>query len=303
MDTSAIIPSNLPVVSVIVPTTCEKTRSEFIERAIASILDQAGAELDVIIVVNGDRLDTALLNQLESTAQLRVIRIAEGNVSVARYAGVANARGSFFCFLDDDDEFLPGAIKQRLDIFDRFPDADIVVTNGYVFTDHDEPLVTQPLESQINGNPAKSFLNCNWFASPASLFRANRIEPAIFDMKYKYFEWTYLFFLLLSQRKSIRFDSCLTYRIYRDHSYSVSKSTEYYSSYPAFLLALNDLPLDTPIRKIISGKYAASLNSLSNMQMSQGCLRQAWIAHIKCLIHGGWRYLPYTRHLLLASLK
>lgn len=293
----------IPAVTVIIPTTCEEKRFQFLDRAITSVLNQNDLTLDVIIVVNGDKFDNSLLDHLEKNTKLRIIRLAEGNVSIARYVGVCEARGDFFCFLDDDDEFLPDAIYQRIILFSHNPEADVVVTNGYIYTDHDEPLVPDFLKSEIDKDPSKSFLAFNWFASPASMFRTSRIEPALFNMQYKYFEWTYLFFLLLSKGKTIKYDDCLTYRKYEDHPLSVSKSNEYFLSHPAFLLTLHGLPLDSGIRKIIASNYVSSLNSLSNIQMSQGHLKKAWISHIKCLMNGGWRYLPYTRHLLLARLK
>jgi hypothetical protein len=122
----------------------------------------------------------------------------------------------------------------------------------------------------------------------------------LFDFQYKYFEWTYLFFLLLSERKRIYFRDALTYRKYEDNPLSISKSVEYGSAYPGFLLKLMALKLEPDVKRGIKAKYLNALNTQANLELSQGRKWRAWQAHLKCLSSGGWRYLAFTRHLLFA---
>lgn len=287
-------------ISVIVPTTCQASRAMLLHRAVESICTHSEVSLEVLIVVNGTRYDQQLITVLEQDARLRVIRLEQANVSAARYEGLRQATGDFFCFLDDDDEFLPHALSHRLNIFRQYDSVDVVVTNGFEHrAGSDIPLVTPGSAIEISENPGKSFLRSNWFASPAALFRAKSIDPELFNFSYKYFEWTYLFFSLLSKGKRFCYDEAFSYRKYEDNPLSVSKSMEYSMAYPDFLLSLAELRLEPDINRAIHEKYLTALNSRSVLEMQQGSWGRAWRSHIKCLLSGGWRYLPYTRKLVI----
>ena len=289
----------LTTVSVIIPTTCQKERSKLLHRAIESVVRQAGVVVDTIVVVNGSSYDLNMLDILTSDTRIRVIQIAEGNVSIARHVGVTSAIGRYFGFLDDDDEYLPNALLSRVNIFSQNNMADVVVTNGFEHSHGiDLPLVAHEDEDYIQQNPEIGFFRRNWFASPASLFDAEVINSELFDFSHKYFEWTYLFFILLSKGKKIHFSQCMTYRKYEDNPFSTSKSEEYSLAYSDFVRRLLDLPLNIEVKRKLKEKYAASLNARSNIALKNGHRLEAWKSHITCLQNGGWKYLSYTRHLL-----
>jgi glycosyltransferase involved in cell wall biosynthesis len=289
-------------VSIIIPTTCESARCKLLLRAIDSIFNQSGANFEIIIVVNGDRYDSQFVSNLECQPNLKLIRLEKANVSIARYVGVRHVTSDYFCFIDDDDEFLPEAFAIRLAVFDKV-DADVVVTNGFIHADgKDNVVVTPEFAKQILKNPAESFLSRNWFGTASAFFRTKSFDPEIFNISFKYYEWTYLFFLILSKLKKIYFDEAVTYRKYEDNPMSISKTIEYIMAYPEFLLKLKCLPLEIYIKQIIHEKYITALNMQSNQEMQRGELGMAWKSHIKCLSHGGWRYFAYTRHLLRSTL-
>ena len=293
-----------PQISVIIPTTCEASRSGLLLRAISSIRNQEGVLAEVLLICNGNRQDGQLLAFLERQDGIRMLRMQEGNVSKARYLGVRNVDSEFFCFLDDDDEFLPGCLLQRLAPMTNDPDCDVVVTNGFEhISGTDAPLVSSGSALMINSDICGTFLQQNWFASPASMFRTQRIEAELFDFAFKYFEWTYLFFLLVSLQKKIVFDNTITYRKYEDNPLSVSKTVEYALAYPDFLIEVQRLKLPKRVKAAIREKYVIALNSRSNIYRVRGEWFNAWKSHLACLFHGGGRYLSYTRHLLFPFSK
>ena len=291
-------------VSIIIPTMCQAARAALLMRAIQSVVTQAGVSVEILVVINGDKCDADLATRLEHDARLRVIRLNDANVSIARHEGVRQAKGDFFCFLDDDDEFLPGGLFCRASILVQNELIDVAVTNGYEHcAGEDLPLVKQGIAESITSDPGVSFFHGNWFASPASLFRAKTIGSELFDFSFKYFEWTYLFFLLLSRGKRFHYVETLTYRKYEDNPLSISKSIEYTIAYPDFLQSLAQLPVGPDIKRLIRKRYVTALNTQSGIELKQGCWTRAWKTHIKCLINGGWQYLPYTRHLLIPRLS
>lgn len=291
-----LYPKTPPRISIIIPTTAERSREAMLERAISSTLSQERVAAQIIVVVNGDRFDGPLVARLRSDPRLVVIQRYEGNVSAARYEGLIAATGEFFCFLDDDDEFLPGALALRAALFTA--DADVVVTNGFLDEGSgDAVLVPAAVAARANADPASSFLRFNWFASPGSMFRTATVPPTLFDMRLRHFEWTRLFFALLAAGKVIRFYDCPTFRKF-EHAGSVSRSLEYMAAYPAFLRELMTLDLNPAVRRALKAKYRTALNALSRLEMRRRRRLAAWLAHLRCLLSGGWQYLPYTRHLL-----
>lgn len=287
-----------PLITVIIPTSCESSRANFLNRSIKSTEIQQGVQLEILLVCNGNKQDEDLMNALKSTYSLKIVRLEEGNVSKARYEGLRNSNGEYFCFLDDDDEFLEGSLSRRLEIFQSNPKYDVVVTNGLLHTsDGDEQLVSETIASKINSNPSLTFLEQNWFASPASMFKRSTVRLDVFNFQFKYFEWTYLFFSLISLKRSFIFDNTQTYRKYEDHPLSVSKTIEYNLAYPDFLQTLKQLNLNEAVKASIHTKYIA-LNSKSNILRQQHKYFEAWKAHLLCLANGGFKYIPYTRHLL-----
>jgi glycosyltransferase involved in cell wall biosynthesis len=285
--------------SVVIPTACERARAQTIERAIASAHSQAGSRIEVIVVVNGCRADARLLDALKRDRRITVACIDEGNVSAARHFGIVHSRGRYFCFLDDDDELLEGSIGRRAAILDTDADIDFVVTNGLVHCDIDRTLVDPARIESINEDPLAAMLQGNYVANAGAMFRRT-IDEHLFDFRLEHFEWTYLLFVLIASGKRMRFDGAVTFRKYENRADSVSKSDRYALAYPAFLAQLRKLADGTHVAGALARRIPEAHNSASELLLNRGRLPAAWLAHLKCLATGGWRFLPYTRHLLIA---
>jgi glycosyltransferase involved in cell wall biosynthesis len=104
-----------PQVSVVIPT---RNRWSLLSRcALRSALAQKEVDIEVIVVDDCSTDETPeRLARLEES-RLRVIRRdGPGNVSAARNAGVAAARGTWVAFLDDDDVWSPWKLRRQLDV-------------------------------------------------------------------------------------------------------------------------------------------------------------------------------------------
>lgn len=101
-------------VSVIIPTY---KRSEFLERAIESALNQTYTNIEIIIVDDNDpnssfRIDTEKkMEKYQANTKIRYIK-NKSNLggALARNEGIFKATGDFITFLDDDDIYLPEKI-------------------------------------------------------------------------------------------------------------------------------------------------------------------------------------------------
>ncbi|NLF67135.1 MAG: glycosyltransferase family 2 protein [Chloroflexi bacterium] len=93
--------------SIIIPTIGRDTLTRAVESALTQ--EFRAGEFEVIVVNDsGKPLPDA---QWQRSPNVRLIHTMRRERSVARNAGAALAKGKYFCFLDDDDWLLPGALE------------------------------------------------------------------------------------------------------------------------------------------------------------------------------------------------
>jgi glycosyltransferase involved in cell wall biosynthesis len=99
----------MPVISVILPT---RDRPALVGRALASVLQQAGADFEVVLVDNNQAVAAVVT---PADARVRVVRAPDAtSAAAARNAGLKVARGEWVTFLDDDDEYAPDKLARQL---------------------------------------------------------------------------------------------------------------------------------------------------------------------------------------------
>ena len=100
------------LVSVVIPT---RNRSQLVKRAVTTTLAQTLKEIEILVVIDG--LDFAATTELEKIkdSRLKVIQLSANKGGAgARNIGIAEARGEWIAFLDDDDEWLPQKLERQL---------------------------------------------------------------------------------------------------------------------------------------------------------------------------------------------
>jgi glycosyltransferase involved in cell wall biosynthesis len=112
--------SPVPVVSVVVPAY---NASRYILQAVHSVLDQSLAELELLVVDDGSTDDTREVLARVSDPRLRVLSRANGGPACARNQGCRAARaGRYVAFLDADDWWDAGKLREQTDYLDGRPD-------------------------------------------------------------------------------------------------------------------------------------------------------------------------------------
>jgi len=105
---------SVPLVSVVIPT---RERPRVVADAVRSALGQSLEALEVVVVIDGPDERTATVLREIGDSRVRVATLPQhSGASAARNAGVAEARGRWIAFLDDDDEWLPGKLALQLQI-------------------------------------------------------------------------------------------------------------------------------------------------------------------------------------------
>lgn len=122
--------------SVVIPT---RNREEMLARALGSVAAQDGAEIQVLVVNDGGRDVEASVEPFR--AQLR-IDVIEHPTSLgpgrARNAAMDIAEGEYISFLDDDDLYLPGHIKNLTGLL-ASGEADLVYATALVWDRYLDP--------------------------------------------------------------------------------------------------------------------------------------------------------------------
>lgn len=118
--------------SVIVPLF---NKAEFVVAAVRSILAQEIVDLEVIVVDDGST--DGCIQRLSSIfdSRLVVLRQSNAGVSVARNKGIAEAKGSYICFLDADDLWAPDHLTKISELIHKDPSA-IAWATGYSEFNH-----------------------------------------------------------------------------------------------------------------------------------------------------------------------
>ena len=169
-----------PKVSVVITTL---DRLAFLQEAVASVLAQAGPSFE-LIVVDHDSSDgtTPWLASRDDLTAVHVLRDPErtrsGNISIARNAGLARARGDYVWFLDDDDRLRPGALARLAADLDEHPAAVCAVGARMRFGESVTPGRTaHPLRRIVGDLGPDLLLGWGWVPS-VMLVRASVLRSA-----------------------------------------------------------------------------------------------------------------------------
>lgn len=135
-----------PAFSVIIPTW---NRAGLIERAVASVLSQTFADLELIVVDDGSDDGTRAILQSITDPRLRVLFRPHRGVSAARNTGLEKARGPFVAFLDSDDAAMPEWLD-TVSIAFRETGADLVVSGAVTRAADGRESVYLPAPSEVS---------------------------------------------------------------------------------------------------------------------------------------------------------
>lgn len=113
-----------PVVSVIIPT---RNRSRLLEQAIRSAQVLEGEDLGVEVIVGDNASTDETARVCDELGARRVVEQKLGPAA-ARNAALKVATGEFIAFLDDDDAYLPPALRSQLSMLVADPTLDAAVS-------------------------------------------------------------------------------------------------------------------------------------------------------------------------------
>lgn len=126
--------------SVVIPAY---NRARTLGDALESVFAQGIDRVEAIVVDDGSMDDTcrvmeALLERYRARFQedrVHYVFQRRQGAGAARNSGLALARGTFVAFLDSDDVWLPGKLQTELDLFEKYPRVDAVISDSELWSE------------------------------------------------------------------------------------------------------------------------------------------------------------------------
>jgi hypothetical protein len=118
------VPENA-LISVVLST---HNRADLVPRAITSVMDQSYSNLELVVVDDASDDDTPKMLSAFSDPRIRVLRREkQGGASATRNTGLAEARGDYIAYLDDDNVMHPHWLRGVAWAFELHPDAQVMI--------------------------------------------------------------------------------------------------------------------------------------------------------------------------------
>lgn len=286
------------LVTVIIPTLARTARASELKRAVKSITSQADVSCLASVVVNGDVYDAGLLDEIGSMPGVQIHHSPRKGVSAARYHGRTLVETEYFGFIDDDDEFLPGAFTVRTRHLSQHPEVDVLITNGYQAIGGVHRIAIDRFDEYLD-DPARALMVENWMHNCAGLFRTATVTPEVFTNLPNHLELTYLALRLSAQHTILRVNHP-TYVIHEGAADRVSASMAYVREVPSVLEAMLRETNRDDIRHLLRERLRDNLHVAADAELTSGNRWASFRYHLKSLfLPGGLRYLPFTRHLVM----
>ena len=129
-------------VSIIIPTY---NYGHYLPECFRNLQDQTYPNWEALVVDDGSQDGTrqVCLHWQEKEPRIKYIYQENAGVSKARNLGISKCTGDFIQFLDADDLISPEKIELQLDLFQAYPDIDLIYTENYYFPDG-EPHIRYP---------------------------------------------------------------------------------------------------------------------------------------------------------------
>lgn len=117
--------THTPEISIVVPTY---RRPKLLARALASLSAQTFQDWEAIVVDDEPSKGNSGVVDRSGDNRIRYVAHSENaGLSSARNTGIAESRGRYVCFLDDDDEFLPNKLQAQFDLLEANPEVGVAI--------------------------------------------------------------------------------------------------------------------------------------------------------------------------------
>ncbi len=133
------MPADAPRTTVSV-VTISYNQAEFLERALNSVLNQKGVDIDYIVVDPGSTDGSRDIIERYRPRLSHVIFESDRGPSDGLNKGFAHATGDILCYLNSDDLFEDGAFAAAVREFEHRPETDVICGHGWIVDGDDRKI-------------------------------------------------------------------------------------------------------------------------------------------------------------------
>lgn len=119
----------MPKVTVAITTF---NRVGLLPRAICSVMEQNYRDFELLVLDNSSTDGTEGLMGWYSDQRIRYLRHPRMTIGKARNLALAEAKGKYLAFLDDDDEWIGWKLRQQVELLDLMSESVGLVYSGFV---------------------------------------------------------------------------------------------------------------------------------------------------------------------------
>lgn len=166
----------MPTVSVIIPV---RDGAQYVGEALQSILDQDLADIEVIVVDDGSRDNSAAIATSigERDGRVKVVANSGKGIVDALNMGISLAQAPLVARMDCDDVSLPDRLRLQVACFEADADLQVLGTAGLQI-DRDGNLL-RPIDVPVGDNPLRDALaRYNPMLHPTVMFRTEAVRRA-----------------------------------------------------------------------------------------------------------------------------
>jgi glycosyltransferase involved in cell wall biosynthesis len=278
--------SDAPVISVIIPTRALAERAALVRRAIDSVLAQEDVRAVPIVVVNGHEPVPSLVASLRADRRLRTTTLAAAHLPAAILAGREMVDTPYFAELDDDDQYLPGALALRVRTLAERPECDVVVTNGIARDSRGDALLVDDTAA-VHRDPLRALLVRNWLLPGSWLCHTGRVSREIFADMPPFRECTFLALRFAIACRMIFVDTpTLIHHLGTPRA--ESRSREYTLGSMAATRRLLALDLPPDVQAAFRAGLVGDCLDIATLHRREGRAALAWTWYLRaCLQPGG----------------
>jgi glycosyltransferase involved in cell wall biosynthesis len=134
-------PSAGPLVSIVTPSY---NQAAFVEQTLESVLSQDDVPVEYLVIDGGSTDGTAALLARYGPRLAYWVSERDAGQAQAINKGLRRAKGEIVAYLNSDDLYLPGALRQVAGLFAARPDVDLVYGDCQVIDDQGQVLGLLP---------------------------------------------------------------------------------------------------------------------------------------------------------------
>lgn len=162
------------LVSVII---CIYNGEEYIEKCLASVINQTYKHIEIIVVDDGSIDNT--YNILKKYPNIKYIYQSNKGLASARNLGISQVNGKYITMLDVDDLYIEDKIEKQVEHLKKHPDVDIVCNDSVLIDENDKEIKVMKVE--CNNYLKEDFLANLLFRQPIHCTASMMIKRECFE--------------------------------------------------------------------------------------------------------------------------